>query len=147
MKVVMPLKTNKQSLNYVFDSINSEVRLKSLLSVILPELKRDELIQYPDERSLYNRNVPMWVLKTFSNRWKVDETKSLLLHLGNKRTVKQIVTVFFFFFRSFINIYSGHMSDIIEINLVWFYGISTIVSCLMPNPYYTYKQFFFKQSF
>ena len=29
--------------------------------------------------------------------------------------------------------------------LVWFYGISTIVGYLMPNPFYTYKQFYFKQ--
>ena len=26
--------------------------------------------------------------------------------------------------------------------LVWFYGILTIVGYLMPNPFYTYKQFF-----
>ena len=29
--------------------------------------------------------------------------------------------------------------------LVWFYGISTIVGYLMPNPFYTYKRFYFKQ--
>ena len=28
---------------------------------------------------------------------------------------------------------------------VFFYGISTIVGYLMPNPFYTYKQFYFKQ--
>ena len=28
---------------------------------------------------------------------------------------------------------------------VWFYGISTIVGYLMPNPFYTYKQFYFEQ--
>ena len=29
--------------------------------------------------------------------------------------------------------------------LVWFYGTSTIVGYLMLNPFYTYKQFYFKQ--
>ena len=29
--------------------------------------------------------------------------------------------------------------------LVWFYGISTFVTYLMPHPFYTYKQFHFKQ--
>ena len=29
--------------------------------------------------------------------------------------------------------------------LVWFYGISTIIGYLMPNPFYTIKQFYFKQ--
>ena len=27
--------------------------------------------------------------------------------------------------------------------LVWFYGTSTIVGYLIPNPFYTYKQFYF----
>ena len=31
--------------------------------------------------------------------------------------------------------------------LVWFYGISTIVGCLMPNPFLYIKQFYFKQVF
>ena len=31
------------------------------------------------------------------------------------------------------------------IGLVWFYGISTTVGYLMPNPFYTYKQFSCKQ--
>ena len=26
---------------------------------------------------------------------------------------------------------------------IWFYGVSTIVDYLMPNPFYTYKQFNF----
>ena len=26
-----------------------------------------------------------------------------------------------------------------------FYGMSTIIVYLMPNPFYTYKQFYFKQ--
>ena len=30
-------------------------------------------------------------------------------------------------------------------SLVWFYEISTIVGYLMPNPFYTYKQFYFAQ--
>ena len=30
-------------------------------------------------------------------------------------------------------------------SLVWFYGISTIIGYLMPNPFYTYKQFYFKK--
>ena len=30
-------------------------------------------------------------------------------------------------------------------SLIWFYGISTIVGHIMPNPFYTYKQFYFKQ--
>ena len=30
-------------------------------------------------------------------------------------------------------------------SLVSFYGISTIVGYLMPNPFYTYKHFYFKQ--
>ena len=30
-------------------------------------------------------------------------------------------------------------------DLVWFYGISTMVSYLMPNQFYTYKLFYFKQ--
>ena len=34
---------------------------------------------------------------------------------------------------------------LINDNLVWFYGISTIVNYLMPNHLYTYKQFYFKQ--
>ena len=29
--------------------------------------------------------------------------------------------------------------------LVWFYDISTIVDYLMPNPFYIYKLFYFKQ--
>ena len=29
--------------------------------------------------------------------------------------------------------------------LIWFYGIIAIVGYLMPNPFYTYKQFYFKQ--
>ena len=29
--------------------------------------------------------------------------------------------------------------------LVWSYGTSTIVGYLMPNPFYTYKQFYFKK--
>ena len=29
--------------------------------------------------------------------------------------------------------------------LIWFYGISTIVGYLIPNPFYTFKQFYFKQ--
>ena len=28
---------------------------------------------------------------------------------------------------------------------VWFYGISNIVGYLMPNPFFTYKHFYFKQ--
>ena len=28
---------------------------------------------------------------------------------------------------------------------VWFYGIFTIAGYLMPNPFYAYKQFNFKQ--
>ena len=28
---------------------------------------------------------------------------------------------------------------------VWFYGVSTIVGYLMPNPFYTYTEFYFKQ--
>ena len=31
------------------------------------------------------------------------------------------------------------------VGLVWFYGISTVVGYLMPNLFYTYKQFYFKQ--
>ena len=31
------------------------------------------------------------------------------------------------------------------IHLVWFYGISTILGYLMPNQFYTYKQFYFQQ--
>ena len=30
-------------------------------------------------------------------------------------------------------------------DLAWFYGTSTIVGYLMQNPFYTYKQFYFKQ--
>ena len=33
---------------------------------------------------------------------------------------------------------------LLKLCLVWFYGISTIVGYLMPNPCYTYKQFYFK---
>ena len=33
---------------------------------------------------------------------------------------------------------------IVLFGLVRFYGISTIVGYLMPNPFYTYKQFYFK---
>ena len=29
--------------------------------------------------------------------------------------------------------------------LAWLYGISTIVGYSIPNPFYTYKQFYFKQ--
>ena len=29
--------------------------------------------------------------------------------------------------------------------LIWFYGISTFVGYLMPNPFYSYIQFYFKQ--
>ena len=32
-----------------------------------------------------------------------------------------------------------------DFGLVWFYGISTTVSCLMPNPFKKYKRFYFKQ--
>ena len=30
--------------------------------------------------------------------------------------------------------------DILGIGLVWFYGISTIVGYLLPNPFYTYTR-------
>ena len=29
--------------------------------------------------------------------------------------------------------------------LVWFYGTSTTIGYSVPNPFYTYKQFYFKQ--
>ena len=40
-----------------------------------------------------------------------------------------------------LNIYE----DSVVFTLVWFYGISTIVGYLMPNSFYTYKQFYLKQ--
>ena len=43
------------------------------------------------------------------------------------------------------NIYRVGNICLIWFGLVWFYGISTIVGYLMPNPFYTYKQFYFKQ--
>ena len=44
--------------------------------------------------------------------------------------------VFFFLFR-------GCKKD--SFNLIWTHGISNIVGNLVPNPFYTYKQFYFKQ--
>ena len=35
--------------------------------------------------------------------------------------------------------------DLVLFGLVWFYDILTIVGYLMPNLFYTYKQFYFKQ--
>ena len=32
-----------------------------------------------------------------------------------------------------------------EPGVIWFYGTSTIVGYLIPNHFYTYKQFYFKQ--
>ena len=37
------------------------------------------------------------------------------------------------------------MITMYEMEAVWFYGISTIVGYLMPNLFYTNKQFYFKQ--
>ena len=40
-----------------------------------------------------------------------------------------------------------HLSLFVKVKsliFVWFYGISTIVGYLMPNPFYTYKQLYFK---
>ena len=36
------------------------------------------------------------------------------------------------------------ISPEVSFRLVWFYGISTFVGYLMPNPIYTYKQFYLK---
>ena len=48
------------------------------------------------------------------------------------------VSLYYIFFNFFINIhfFSENYSD--NFDLVRFYGISTIVGCLMPNPLYTY---------
>ena len=47
------------------------------------------------------------------------------------------------------NEYKNNLSLCIDktrlVGWIWFYGISTIVGYLMPNPFYTYKQFYFKQ--
>ena len=36
-------------------------------------------------------------------------------------------------------------STVTQIGFVWFYDISTTVGYLMPNPFYSYEQFYFKQ--
>ena len=36
-------------------------------------------------------------------------------------------------------------NSLVWFGLVWFYGIATIVDYLIPNSFYTYKQFYFKQ--
>ena len=36
-------------------------------------------------------------------------------------------------------------SNMQDFSLDWFNGISTIIDYLMPNPFYTYNQFYFKQ--
>ena len=41
--------------------------------------------------------------------------------------------------------YISNIYDLVWFGLVWFYGISTIVGYLMPNPLYTYtgaRQYF-----
>ena len=38
-----------------------------------------------------------------------------------------------------MNVKYLYEEDLLEFGLVWFYGISTLVSYLMPNPLYTHK--------
>ena len=40
---------------------------------------------------------------------------------------------------------SNSFKNKVNDKLVWFYGKSTFVGYLMPNPFYTYEQFYFKQ--